>query len=111
MTGLRALETSANTVEGQEMSGPAGAARVGAPGRPSVATHRSWSRSRLVESLEREPFVLVVLALDALIVSVLLPYLVRSDTWLALVGGRRVWEHGLPHHDTLTVWSHGVSWV
>jgi hypothetical protein len=67
--------------------------------------------SGVARSLAREPFVLLVVALDALVVSVLLPLLVRSDTWLALVGGRQVWSGGLPHHDTLTVWARGVTWV
>jgi hypothetical protein len=34
-----------------------------------------------------------------------------SDTWLVILGGREVVQHGLPHHDTLTLWSHGRTWV
>ena len=92
------------------MSGSvAGTARVGARARRGTAAKLSISRA--ARFLTREPFVLLVVALDALVVSVLLPFLVRSDTWLALVGGRQVWHAGLPHHDTLTVWAHGESWV
>jgi hypothetical protein len=77
-------------------------------GAATGAKSRVYGTARF---LVREPFVLLVVALDVLIVSVLLPLLVRSDTWLALVGGRQVWHSGLPHHDTLTVWSHGQAWV
>jgi hypothetical protein len=75
------------------------------------ATGPTQSLSKVIGWLAREPFLLLVVSLDALIVSVLLPLLVRSDTWLALVGGRQIWKGGLPHHDTLTVWSHGATWV
>jgi hypothetical protein len=34
-----------------------------------------------------------------------------SDTWMMLVSGREVAQHGLPHHDTLFLWTHGRPWV
>jgi len=40
-----------------------------------------------------------------------LPGGVQSDGWLALLAGREIVQHGLPSHDTLTVWAHGRSWV
>lgn len=36
---------------------------------------------------------------------------VSVDSWLALVVGRLIAAHGLPTHDTLTVFSHGRRWV
>jgi hypothetical protein len=36
---------------------------------------------------------------------------INADGWLALVAGRWIAHHGLPHHETLTVWSHGGTWV
>ena len=39
------------------------------------------------------------------------PGLVVADTWLALVSGREIWRHGLPHSDALTVIHHGQPWV
>jgi len=68
-------------------------------------------RGRFAEALSREPFVVLVLALYALILTSLLPLVVGSDTWLALVSGRGVAKNWLPRHDTLTVWSHGASWI
>lgn len=40
-----------------------------------------------------------------------LPSGVQSDGWLALLAGRDIVAHGLPSHDTLTVWAHGRHWV
>ena len=36
---------------------------------------------------------------------------VNQDAWLALAAGRAVFEHGLPHHDWLAVWTAGRSWI
>jgi hypothetical protein len=33
------------------------------------------------------------------------------DSWLALVTGREVWNGGVPHHEVLTVMSHGITWI
>jgi hypothetical protein len=68
-------------------------------------------RGRAANFLAREPFVLLALAVDALALTFHLPDLVAPDTWLALVGGRFVSHHWLPHHETLTIWSHGATWV
>jgi hypothetical protein len=34
-----------------------------------------------------------------------------GDTWMMLVGGREVAQHGLPHRDTLFLWTHGRAWI
>ena len=36
---------------------------------------------------------------------------VNQDAWLALVGGREIASHGLPHRELLTVWGHGSLWI
>jgi hypothetical protein len=57
--------------------------------------------------------VLLVVAIGALAV-MLLAGLVGDfsvDSWLELVTGRAVWQHGIPHHETLTVISLGHSWI
>jgi hypothetical protein len=36
---------------------------------------------------------------------------VNQDAWLALVGGREIMRHGLPHHEALTLWGHGHAWI
>jgi hypothetical protein len=34
-----------------------------------------------------------------------------SDSWLVVLGGREVVQNGLPHHDTLAIWTQGREWV
>ncbi|MGZ4335286.1 MAG: hypothetical protein ACXVRJ_13585 [Gaiellaceae bacterium] len=36
---------------------------------------------------------------------------INQDAWLALAGGRVVFQHGFPHHDWLTAWTAGRTWV
>jgi hypothetical protein len=52
-----------------------------------------------------------VLAFWFLLLIVTLPLQVVQDSWLTLVSGREVAHHGLPHHDSLTVWTLGTRWV
>jgi hypothetical protein len=40
-----------------------------------------------------------------------LPQELVQDSWLTLLGGREIADHGLPTTDGLTVWTHGVRWV
>jgi hypothetical protein len=40
-----------------------------------------------------------------------LPGELLSDSWLVILGGREVVQHGLPHHDTLAIWTQGREWV
>src|SRR5512133_1483757 len=40
-----------------------------------------------------------------------LPTQLFQDMWLAILGGREVFQHGLPTHDTLAIWTHGREWV
>jgi hypothetical protein len=62
--------------------------------------------------LEEECFVLLALSLTVTAVVIAAPVsMIVPDTWLALVDGRWIAQHGLPHVDQLTVWSHGAHWV
>ncbi len=38
-------------------------------------------------------------------------FIVSTDSWYALVSGRLIAEHGLPSHNTLTLWAYGAKWV
>ncbi len=40
-----------------------------------------------------------------------LPAEMSPDGWYAFLGGDLIVHHGLPSHDTLTVWGHGRRWV
>ena len=52
---------------------------------------------------------LVAFWLALLIVA--LPQELVQDSWLTLVSGREIVQHGLPTHDALFVWTHGRQWV
>ena len=40
-----------------------------------------------------------------------LPSELFQDGWLVILGGREIVAHGLPSHDTLTIWTQGREWV
>jgi hypothetical protein len=67
--------------------------------------------SSLGSFLARESLPIVVCCALTVLTVVLIPQLLSTDGWLALVGGRLISHHGLPHHDTLTVLGHGRAWV
>ena len=72
--------------------------------RPSVAV-------RVVASLEENGTVVVVVAAFAATLLTHLRTALAADGWMALLSGRVVAQHGLPSHDTLTIWAHGREWV
>jgi hypothetical protein len=59
------------------------------------------------------PEVLIAVGLMAVAAGLLhvLPDAIEQDTWLGLVDGRLVAQHGIPHHDTLTAFAQGRPWV
>lgn len=52
-----------------------------------------------------------VVAICVGLLGAVMPSLFVSDSWLALVDGRFVVQHGLPHADTLAYWTRGRPWV
>ena len=74
---------------------------------------RGWLR--LVRATDRalcdHAALALVLALQAAFLAALVPYLLHEDTWLTLVAGRDVWQHGIPTHDVLAVWTAGRTWI
>ena len=70
------------------------------------------SRARpWLERLGQDGLVLASFAVFAGALVLRLVGQLNADGWLALVTGRWIARHGIPHHDTLTVWSHGQAWV
>jgi hypothetical protein len=70
------------------------------------------SRARpWLERLGQDGLVLASFAVFAGALVLRLVGQLNADGWLALVTGRSIAHHGFPHHDTLTVWSHGQAWV
>jgi hypothetical protein len=52
-----------------------------------------------------------VVAFWLVVVVAALPQELVQDSWLALLSGREVAQHGLSHTDSLTVWTSGRPWV
>src|SRR5919201_661697 len=65
----------------------------------------------LAARLEHEAFLIVLFAIYVVGITRSMPGQIQSDTWMTLAYGREVAQHGLPSHDTLTIWAHGRTWV
>ncbi len=61
--------------------------------------------------VEREALLVAAVVAYAVGLLVSFPRQLGQDGWLTLVSGREIIRHGLPSHNTLTVWGHGVAWV
>ncbi len=66
---------------------------------------------RLRGLLEREAQPIAAVSVWVALLALWLPGLLVPDSWLALVDGRLIAEHGLPHADTLTAWMYGRPWT
>jgi hypothetical protein len=77
---------------------------------PSAAAAPS-AATRLSSWLDREGLLVLVVAGFAGVTAALAKVLVATDTWYALVSGRLIAKRGLPFHNHLTLWAHGVRWV
>ena len=69
-----------------------------------------WPRESRRGLEENGTLVVVVAAFAAVLITHLRSAL-AVDGWMALLSGRIVTQHGLPSHDTLTVWAHGRPWI
>lgn len=67
--------------------------------------------ARTAAFLHREAAVVVLFAVYCVVVLAALPQELVQDSWLTLVSGREVVEHGLPAEDRLTVWTLGSTWI
>jgi len=77
------------------------------PLQPASARRTEWLR----RGLERDGLAISVLAFWTIILALAMPILLNQDSWLAFVDGRLVAQHGLPHIDTLTIWTLGRHWI
>ena len=79
-----------------------------------VAAVRRAPRARLRSFawwLERHALLITALAAVGVISLGTLPQHITQDSWLALIGGRYIVAHGIPHHDTLFIMTHGAHWI
>jgi hypothetical protein len=89
--------------------------RVSAQQQTAVSTVQTASPSgraaRFAGLLEENGTLVMILAAFAAVLITHLPSSLAPDGWMALLSGREIAQHGLPSHDTLTVWAHGHRWV
>jgi hypothetical protein len=77
--------------------------------RSAREQRRTLERAVLWASREALLFPMVALFYIGLVGN--LPYELFQDTWMVILGGREIVEHGLPSHDTLTIWTQGREWI
>src|SRR6185312_14057527 len=83
--------------------------------RKSRKSRTEGLRSAYAEAVKRLQevdlgLILVAVALWCALLA-FLPSEMSPDGWYAFLGGDLIVHHGLPSHDTLTVWGHGRRWV
>ncbi len=83
--------------------------RVAAPA-PSAGARGRWFAPRLTWVLN-EALLFPVVGLYLITLTAALPRELLSDSWFVIFGGHFVAHHGLPSHDTLTIWTYGRHWV
>ena len=65
----------------------------------------------LRRALEHDGLAVSVLAFWTILLALGMPFLINQDSWLAFVDGRLIAHDGLPHTDTLTLWTLGRHWI
>src|SRR5919197_3803460 len=78
---------------------------------PDWARRRTFSASRAWAWALSEAVLFPIVAMFLIGLLGNLPGELLSDSWLVILGGREVVQHGLPHHDALAIWTHGREWV
>ncbi len=82
-------------------------------GRSSLRT-RPWSTRAFGATADwagREGLLVFVAAVYVAALGAFGRAIVSIDSWLALAVGRLITVHGIPSHDTLTVFAHGRRWI
>src|SRR5262249_12450288 len=80
-------------------------------GVAAVDQVRGGARQRISYFFRREGLLIAAVGLYSVAMALRMPAFVSQDTWYALVGGREVLHHGLPHLDSLTYFTAGKHWV
>jgi hypothetical protein len=72
-------------------------------------THRTVNRAVEI-GVENSLLVVLVAALGTMLLG-LAPQIFVGDSWMTLVAGREIVDHGLPHRESLTVIAQGRTWT
>jgi hypothetical protein len=75
------------------------------------ATAERPASGRLAGLFEENGLLVIVLGAFAVVFVLSLRKQLVVDGWMAIVSGRWIVQHGLPSHDTLTVFAHGRRWI
>ena len=82
-----------------------------APTRPHTPHSLRVRLAGVWAAAEREALLALLLTIYAIVVLRVIPQELVQDSWLTLVSGREVAEHGIPKTDSFTVWTSGVPWI
>ena len=88
--------------DGEVVLTPPPRAASGSQERPT-STLAAWIEARALFIVA--VCVVIVLSLAGI------PHHLNQDGWLALIAGRTIAAHGIPHHDYFTHMAYGVRWV
>ena len=81
-----------------------------AHGEP-IRMPREESRGAVATWLSENSLLVILISMLAVIMLGLSPELFVSDSWMTLVAGREIAQHGLPSHEVLTTWAYGRTWT
>jgi hypothetical protein len=85
--------------------------RPAEPG-PTASEAEARRRNPVRRIVEEEHILVILLAVFALVfMLVATPAILVNDSWMTLMAGREIVEHGLPRVDDLTVYGHGSTWT
>lgn len=88
-----------------------GVAPIAVPAAPPCAAATRSTITAGIDWVERRALFVAAMAVGAALMLNKVPAHMLQDTWLALVDGRFVAQHGIPHHDTMAVLTHGARWI
>jgi hypothetical protein len=71
----------------------------------------AWAGARLAAVAEENATLVAVVCAAGFAFLVRLPTALAADSWMVLLSGREIVQHGLPSRDYLTVWADGRRWV
>lgn len=78
---------------------------------PERAVPDERSAGTITSLLEENGTLVLVVAAFAAVMITHLKSALAADGWMALLSGRVVAQHGLPSHETITIWAHGRDWI
>jgi hypothetical protein len=79
--------------------------------RPDSLPLRAPASGRIADVLADNSLLVVLVAVLGGALLAVAPQLLVADSWMTLVAGREIAQHGLPSHEALTVMAQGHRWT